>query len=113
MNIETQLIQLLNEAKKDRSKFKALKEMAVKIQSFDLAAELRKIEKEHFVANEDDRKMLKKVEDFQNALALVGLTVEEKHCYLIMQTAERVDRLGDQFTIKDAAEIKMNTNKFF
>ena len=65
--MEKLLLDFLESAKKDRKKLTALKQMAVKCQSFEIFANLRKIEKENFTELDEIEEAKK---DFLNQLII-------------------------------------------
>jgi len=52
-----------------------------------------------------------KVKYFKTALALVGVTTDERTCNVIILTYERFLKLGADFSVRDAVQIEAQNEK--
>jgi len=48
-----------------------------------------------------------KIQYFKTALALVGVSTDERTCHMILSVYERLEKLGGDFSVHDAVALKM------
>jgi len=56
---------------------------------------------------------MKKLDQICRALSAVGINVNMNIMYAVVQTQKRIEEKGDQFSIKDAEEIRNDMNAKF
>ena len=106
------LNELLEKAKSNKKGLVMLKECAVRCQQFDLAAQLRQMEKD-FPHSEEVKEAIKYSNDVKIAFSMVELKVDEETCWLIGKTIKKHIELGGQFSVKDAAELLSKRDELF
>ncbi len=111
--MEKLLLQLVESAKKNRKAFKRLKEAVVGCQQFELAAELREIEKEIFPETDESKKAKYDAKNLHNAFAMVELGIEEGTCWLINETIKSYNEKGGDFSIRDASILMRKRDEIF
>ena len=107
------LKQLIENAKKDKKKVLALKEMAVKCQQFELAAEFRQIEKDFFPETEEVKSANELAKNINTVLRMVELNVSEDVCWLISETLKVHSKMKGKFSIKEASELIVKRKRLF
>lgn len=107
------LMQMLEKAKTDKSAFRALKNTAVKCQLFELAGQLREMEKELFPETEEVKKAKERAEKVNLVFRMVELNVSDQACWLIDQTLEMFKKKKGKFSIEDAVDLKCQAQKIF
>ena len=107
------LKQLIENAKKDKKKVLALKEMAVKCQQFELAAEFRQIEKDFFPETEEVKSANELAKNINTVLRMVELNVSEDACWLISETLKVHSKMKGKFSIKEASELIVKRKRLF
>lgn len=102
METELNLANLLEKSKQDKRAFKMLKELTVRVQDYEFASELRKLEHELFPETEDD----KIVRETQVLLSMVGINkVSPSIAWTLYKTFRHPLSKSGKFSIKDAVEI--------
>ncbi len=99
--MESLVTQMIDEAKKDKRKLISLKNMAVKGMQFELAAELRGMEKELFPESPEE----KKAKEISLLFRMVELNVSDDVCWIIYQAIKMHDKMKGKFSIKEACEL--------
>lgn len=107
--MEALVMGLLEEAKKNKKVLRSMKDLAVKAQQFELASQLRDIEVANFPESEEE----KMGRNFQTALAMVDIKCDEDLAYKIYVTTKEFLEKGGEFSLKDAANIKVNVELAF
>ena len=113
VKMEELLKQLIENAKKDKKKVLALKEMAVKCQQFELAAEFRQLEKDLFPETEEVKTAKELAKGINLALRMVELNVSEDVCWLISETLKVHSKMKGKFSIKEASELIVKRKRLF
>lgn len=113
IDMQELLLQMLEAAKKDKKTFKALKNSAVKCQQFELAANLREMEKELFPESEEVKQAKEKAKELNLVLRMVDLNVSEDVCWLISETLKVHSKLKGKFSVKQAAELVVKRKDYF
>lgn len=111
--MEKLLIDLLEESKKSKEKLILLKHVAVKCQQFELAANLREIEKELFPDTEEMKIAKERATNLLTVLKLVELTVPLKLCWVIDETIKKYNKKKGKFSLRDAALIISKRDEIF
>lgn len=94
--------EILKKATTDRTVLRNLKTLIVKAQRFELAAWVRELEVKSFPPSEDD-KLASKV---SGCLAMVDIKCDDPTAWKIYMAIKTLIEKGEEFSIKDAAEIK-------
>ena len=108
-----ELLNLVERAKKDKKKLIALKEMAVKCQDFEVAANFREMEKEFFPETDEIKSAKKQAKEIQLALQMVELNVSDDVCWLISNTLKVHSKKKGKFSIKEASELIVKRKELF
>jgi hypothetical protein len=111
--MEKQLMQMLEETKKNKKAFRWLKNVAVRTQQFELAASLRQIENENFPETEETKKAKKRAKDLNFLFRMVDLNVPEKMCWMLDELIKAYDKKKGKFSIDDAVTINYKNKDIF
>lgn len=101
----TEILNLLERAKKDKKKLIALKNMAVKCQDFELASKLREMEVEYFPETESIKQEKKEASELCRVFQMVELNVSADLCWLISNTIKVYSEKKGEFALSDAMEL--------
>lgn len=107
------LLQMLEAAKKDKHSLIMLKNLAVKRKQFELAANLRDIEKELFPESKEEKQAQQKAKEINLIFRMVDLNVSEDVCWLISETLKIHSKMKGKFSIKEAAELIVKMREYF
>ena len=107
--MEKLLMQMLEAAKKDKKSFLSLKNIAVKLQQFELAVAIREIEKEIFPETAEE----KKAKEVRLLFGMVDLNVSDDVCWLISEVMERHNKKKGKFSINDASDLICKRKQLF
>ena len=110
MNIED----LLERASKDVKSLNELKNLAVKLQLYELGAKCREIEKELFPETEEQIEAKARYKEIELVLRMVevGFT-SQKVYYKIDKTLELFRKKKGKFDLKDASKIICDADRIF
>ena len=111
--MEELIQQFFEEAKKNKHYFKALKYAVVQCQQYELAAELREIEKAAFPQTEEQKAAHTEAEKIQGALCLVEASASIGTCWAVNEALKVYAVKGGSFSTDDAAEILAKRNQLF
>ena len=111
--LQVQLLQLFEVAKKDKKKFRELKALAVSLNQFMLACDLRDIEKELYPESEEAKSAKKEAEKLNLVFRMVELNIPSEIAWLVNQTLKRYSKRKGNFDLKDAAELIAKKNQLF
>ncbi len=111
--MEKLLKQLIEAAKKNRKGFKRLKEAVVTCQQFELAAELRGIEKDTFPETEEVKLAKEQAKKLNLLFRMVDLSISEDTCWLIVQTYNCYTEKQGEFSIDDAIRLQFKKEEIF
>lgn len=107
------LEQLIEDAKKDRAKFTALKSAIVKCQQFELAGKLREIEKEIFPQDEETKKAHETSKQVNLVFRMVEIKTSNDIAWLLYETMKLYAVKKGEFDIRDASELMAKKKKLF
>ena len=107
------MLALLKKAETDKSIMKNLKNVAVKCQDFELAARLREMENFFFPETEEIKKSKDEANNIKNALHMVGIQVDLKDVWLVLNTIRVYDTKGGSFSIDDATKLAIKREELF
>ncbi|HEX5150415.1 MAG TPA: hypothetical protein VFW07_03140 [Parafilimonas sp.] len=97
------LLQMLEAARREKKKFMALKNAVIACQQFELAAELREIERELFPETEEVKEAKALAEDASRVLRWVKIDMPKDVCWLVAQAMKKYFEPNGEFSQKDAA----------
>ena len=103
----------LKDAKGDVTKLRDLKNLFVKHQQFELASNIRELEKELYPISEQDEKDKNEALVFKSALGLFDLNVDEKMAFTLFNAAKILIEKGEMFDLKDTVKIKALAEKLY
>ena len=98
---------------KDRRVLQALKKVAVVIQSYELASNLRNIETELFPEAKTTNDEYKEAEKFKGCLNMTQVNTSTKMAYTILRVAKKFIELGGNYDIDTASKINYEANNVF
>jgi len=105
---------LIREASKDIVILRQLKELSVKHQKYELAANLRELERANFPIEDKNHKEYKKAEMISSAIGLVDLgQLPLKTIFIFKQLILSVDKMKDKFDLKTATMILSEADEIF
>lgn len=104
---------LIDKATEDKSLLKAFKNLAVRGQQYELAAEFRDIEKKHFPESDEQRQAKEDASALNLVFRMVELNVPEETCWLIANTIKVHNKKKGSFSLKDAAGLLAKKNQYF
>lgn len=112
MNIEL-FEQMLNEAKKSKKGFRALKEAAVTLQQYELAGKLREVEKDLFPETEEVKQAKERGSRLNLLFRMVELTVPNDVAWMIEQAIIFDLNNKGQFSLQDACSLMDKRKRIF
>jgi len=109
-----ELKHLLESASKDVKTLNELKNLAVKLQQYELGAECRRLEKELFPETEEETFAKERIEQIDLVLRMVEVGFSSKKVYYKIDKAlELFKKKKDKFDLKDASKIISDANRLF
>lgn len=111
--MDIKLNDLLEKAKKDKLILKELKHLAIKAQEYDLAANIRELEKELFPDSEEAKLAKEKSKKINLALRMVNIDIPEDVCWLIAETLTLYSQMGAKFSVNEAVELVFKKEELF
>lgn len=107
------LLKMFESAKKDKRKLLALKNAAVKCQEFELAVQIRELEKELFPETDEEKEAKELAKNVKVILRLVEVNATEDACWLIAETLKKYFKIKRDFSVKEAAELIAERKRIF
>ena len=104
------LERLVDRSKTDRKLLVALKQLAVRSQSYELAAELREVEIIHFSDTEEIKKLREKADLIRRVFQMADMNVDERTCMKIELLINIVNNLKDGTSLEDIAKVNALIN---
>jgi hypothetical protein len=105
--------QLIEAAKKNRKGFNRLKNAVVVCQQFELASQLREIEKEAFPETEEVVAAKAEAKKLNIAFRMVDLNINEATCWLIDQTIKMRNEKHSDFSVDDAVKLRLKVDELY
>ena len=105
--------QLIEAAKKNRKGFNRLKNAVVTCQQYELASELRTIEKEAFPETEEVMAAKAQAKKLSIAFRMVDLNINESTCWLIEQTLNKLNEKNSEFSVSDAVALRLKVEELY
>lgn len=112
MNTEL-LTALAKKAETDKKGLVMLKTAAVRLQQFELASQLRELEKQKFPEPTEQIEAKKYARDLETLFAMVDLKIPQKTAWLIAETVKKHTKRKGNFDLKDAAELRAKIEQYF
>lgn len=103
----------LFELTKSKKTITLLKNVAVKGQKYELAANLRDIERNLLPDEHLDSKEMKEADVMRRALELTNLKVSMHQAYVINEVAKVVSKKSDSVDIKELSKIEATADEIF
>ena len=103
------LTNLLEGAKKSKKALRSLKLAALDAGQFELAANLRDLERELFPESEDETY----AKTINISLRMVGINPDMKSCWIIGKTMHILSKRKGKFDIETASDIQADADKIF
>lgn len=112
--MEAQLNKLLEKAKQNKKAFLKLKELAVECQQYELAVNLRGIERELFPESDEVTQAKEFSKKLNLLFRMVDLNIPPKEAWLIVETFKKYTEIGgDKFGMQDATDLTIKTDRIF
>jgi hypothetical protein len=105
--------QLIEAAKKNRKGFNRLKNAVVVCQQFELASQLREIEKEAFPETEEVVAAKTEAKKLSIAFKMVDLNINEGTCWLINQTIKIYNQKNGDISVDDASVLTVKVQELY
>lgn len=117
MTTETKISKLLTDlvekSKSNRKLLVAIKNLAVRSQSYELAAELRELEIINFPDTEETKKLREKADLIKRVFQMADMNIEERTCAKIELVMNAVNEWKDEASIKDICRIEEILNAIY
>jgi hypothetical protein len=113
MNQKTPFDTLLEKAKTNKKGLIALKTAAVTLQDFEMAAQLRALEKTFFPETPEQKEAKKEADVFSGCLRMAELSVEPRTAWAILQVAKCYIRKKNKFNLATASKIITQQQQIF
>jgi len=98
---------------KDRKSLQGLKNLALKNEAFELAAELREIEIKKYPKAKSSNKSYKEADGFRTCLRMTELGMSLKQAYIALETAKSFIEKGGKFDMDTATTIVFEAKEIF
>lgn len=105
--------QMLEKAKTDKKSLLILKNMAVQMQQYELAAELRGIEIESFPESEEVKQSKHEAKQISTVFKMVGLNIPDDTAWMILAIVRKYEEKKGDFSTSEAADIEIKTKNLF
>lgn len=107
------LTSLIEQAKTDKKKLMALKDMAVSCKAFELAAKIKVIEEEYFQQTPDEKKQIESAVKVNTVLRMVEIKAGLPTSWIIARAMQMYFEKRGEFSLSDAADILTDKAKLF
>lgn len=104
---------LLENASRNIETLNELKNLAVKLDQYELGAECRKLEKELFPETDEEKIAKEKAKELNLIFRMVDLNIEDEICFRIFKTLELFRKKKGKFDLSDASKIQVESKKLF
>lgn len=111
--MEKLLTGLVETAKGNKKGLIMLKNTAIRCQQFELAAELRELERTLFPETDEEKEAKKLSKELNLVFRMVELNVAEDTCWLISQTFNAHTKMKGKFSIHDASKLIAKRKELF
>lgn len=105
--------QLIESAKTNKKALLALKNAAVIAQQFELAANIREIEKTNFPLSVEQKAAKERVSKLKIALAMTDIKTDDGTLWMVDQVIKKFNKKKGKFDLSDAAAIGSERDKLF
>ncbi len=107
------LEKMLENAKKDKKAFNTLKTLAVKLQMFEFASQLREMEIEVFPLTEEEKKAKKIGQQLTSVFSILKLNTNPATAWKIYQAIHHYDKCKGEFSIDNGCDIAIRAERLF
>jgi hypothetical protein len=104
---------LVKRSKTDRKLLVALKQLAVRSQSYELAADLRELEHIEFPDTEEIKKLREKADLIRRVFQMADMNVDERTCMKIELLMNIVNDLKDGTSLEDIVKVNFLINNVY
>jgi hypothetical protein len=111
--MENLLNKLLESAKENKKGLILLKNTAVTCQNYELASNLRELEKTLFPVTETQKSAKDRAKHLNLIFRMVGLNIAEKQCWIIEEALKGYNKKKGKFGIDDASKIEFTAAEYF
>lgn len=111
--MEALIKKLIESAKSDRTKLIEVKNLAVKLQQYELASNLKDLENELFPISEEDKKLKFRAVDVSMALKLCDLNSTSSTAFVVDSVIKVLNKKNGNFSLEDAAKIKAKKKELY
>lgn len=111
--MEKLFMKLLEDAKKNKKGLIMLKNTAVRCQNFELASQLRGIEREKFPETKEEKDSKHRAKELNLIFRMVDLNISDKHCLIIYEALKLFVKKKGKFGIDDASKIVCKINDMY
>lgn len=111
--LKEHFIGLLEKAKKDKRAFRKLKELSVDTKHYELATELRAIEKDLFPESEEVKMAKLRASKLNLLFRMIELNVSDHTAWMIEQAILFDKRKPGKFSLRDACSLIDKTKQIF
>lgn len=111
--MEELLLKLVESASKNKKAINQLKVAAVTCQQFEIASQLRMIEKENFPESEEVKQAKEQAKKLNLLFRMVDLNISEEICWVIYETLKVYNEMKEDVSIKDVSKILTKKEEIF
>jgi hypothetical protein len=112
-NIAQLIENMIENAKTDKSLLKKLKDITVAAQQFELAAEIRQMEKDCFPDTPEVAAAKERAKKINLLFRMVEINADDAVCYKLDETLKLYNKKKGKFNTDDAVEIMYRTKRIF
>lgn len=106
-------IKLLNIIKDDKLLLLKFKTILVDNNNYEMAAELRRIEKDLYPISEENAKLIDNTNTIKNLFRMADLNVPNRETFIILALINKHKKRKDNINLKDLAIIKAKSYELF
>lgn len=107
------ITEMLARATKDKRAMRALKGLAVRVQMFELASNLREIEKTNFPETREEEAEKSIAKKLSGLFTMFDLTVPEETSWVFYQAMLLFREKGEQINLEDASKVRARAKQLF
>lgn len=113
MEEKVKILNKLGEVLSTKKGVRALKGLAVDLQDYELASDLRSLEKEHYPSSlSKDSEEVKIAEETDRVLRMADLQTDRKTAYIIHEVMKLYFEKGEDTDMRSIAKIQVKAQKF-
>ncbi len=111
--MEQLLMQMVESAKKDKKAIISLKNLAVKLQQFELSVAIREIERDLFPETEETKAAKTRAKNLKTAFSMADLQVPEDVCWMVDEIIKAVNKKKGKFDLDTATKLRWKSKEIF